>query len=200
MTTSIPFSLLALVVVAWPMGMAHAETAAPAASVAPGLALAESLAARQELDAAIDAYKVLLREGNDLPELRYNLGTLLLARSQVGPAILHLTAALREDPWHEDAAFNLERAIEARTDRITEIGGTAQTPPLASRIPPFIARAATALALFVLGLLVALLPWVRARAYRRLVRRVRQCCRCRHRRRAPRVRGQRRCGRARGRD
>ena len=66
----------ALLVVALVLAGAAPAAAAPAAGVSGALARAESLAAGQEVDAAIDVYKGVLAEGLDAPEVHYDLGTL----------------------------------------------------------------------------------------------------------------------------
>jgi len=98
--------------------------AAPAQAVDAGreLAAAADLAERGRGRAAIAAYDALLESGVDFPGLRYNLGTLYLEESDVGRAVLHLRACLREQPRHDDARFNFARAEAARADRVDDTG------------------------------------------------------------------------------
>lgn len=89
------------------------------ASIQRELLEAENLAIRGEVDAAVAAYREMLRKGIDHPDIRYNLGTLRLQQEDLGRAVLHLRTALREDPGLEDARHNLDIALAARVDQIT---------------------------------------------------------------------------------
>lgn len=90
-----------------------------ASSIQRELREAETLAIRGEVDAAVAAYREILRQGIDHPDIRYNLGTLRLQQEDLGRAVLHLQTALRVDPRLEDARHNLDIALAARVDQIT---------------------------------------------------------------------------------
>jgi len=85
---------------------------------------AVDLALHGEEEAAIEAYTSLLRDGHDGAALRYNLGTLHLQQGALGPAVLHLASAVRMNPDDDDAAYNLQVALQAREDRVSELRQT----------------------------------------------------------------------------
>lgn len=162
-----------MVVVVGGAGPAHAASATEGR-----LAAASQLAQRGEVDAAIDAYEAVLEElqakGRDSADVRYDLGTLSLERADLGRAVLHLTAATRLDPRDDDAAFNLALALEARTDRLADVGaaGGAWRAVGASLHPTTTRAAFFALSLLV-GLLVALSGFLGEGRAKRVVARAR---------------------------
>lgn len=133
------------------------------------LTKAADLAVHDEIEAAIDAYRVLLDEGTEVPGLHYNLGTLYLEAGDVGPAVLHLRSALHRDPADEDAAHNLEVALAGRADQLQGVGpGLSFWQELGRGVRPQVAQAAFLLPFGLLLLVVAgygvLAPrrWMRA--------------------------------------
>ncbi len=145
--------------------------AAPAARADDDARLrqAETLAHKQEAEAAVQLYRELLAEGRDGKDLRYNLGTLCLELADIGCAVLHLRTAAFMDPRDDDVRHNLGVAIEARADRLA---GSAVVNPfesLGARVPPRLARLALAVPLAALGLalvLLAAVQWRRGGALR----------------------------------
>jgi tetratricopeptide (TPR) repeat protein len=133
---------------------------AGAAEPRPALEQAEAYALRGEADAALELYRSVLEQGHDFAALRYNLGTLSLERGELGPAVLHLRAALRHDPRLEDARFNLARALESRDDRVE--GGAAPAASwtdVASVVRSSEAALAFGLLVLLLVLALSLWPW-----------------------------------------
>jgi tetratricopeptide (TPR) repeat protein len=151
---------------AFALALLLAATPAAALDVTRELSAAEDLSVRGQSGAAIDAYRRVLESGHDGADLRYNLGTLYLTSGDVGRAVLHLRAALRAQPRHEDARFNLEQAIAARADHV-DAGGR---EPITSRVASFVSSSEAAwfflgaLALFFA--LVGAWPWTRNGARR----------------------------------
>ncbi len=98
-------------------------------------ARALSLAARNDYEGAVRAYKDLSRstDGDLLQSVLYNLGN------------LHLREALRLNPQHWDAKYNLERALRLAPERESAIE---EGPPL----PQNSERAVTTMKAFTLGL------------------------------------------------
>lgn len=140
--------LIALVAAATPDGDARVAAAA-------------SLAQRGEVDAARDALQRLIDEGQDDATVRYDLGTLALEQGDLGDAVLHLTAAVRKDPLDDDAAYNLQLAMEARTDRLADVGAL-QLPwrAIGERVHPTLARGALFAASLLFSLLLVLGTWL----------------------------------------
>lgn len=155
-----------LLVVAW-SAFALTSTAAFADDLAARLDEAETLATREKTDAAIDAYLALLSEAGGSADVHYNLGTLYLEAGDLGRGALHLRAALRRDPKHDDAKYNLEVAEAARTDQLVGVGpGLSVDERVGRSVSPGLARA---LALFPWVLLMAVLgawPWLEVRGRR----------------------------------
>ncbi|MEQ8910071.1 MAG: tetratricopeptide repeat protein [Vicingaceae bacterium] len=74
-----------------------------------------------QYDSSIAAYQALLAEGYSAADLHYNLANAYFKTNQIASAILHYEKALKIDPTHEDAAFNLKLANEKTIDRIESI-------------------------------------------------------------------------------
>lgn len=118
---------------------------------------AERLAAHGELSAARDQYQALHDElvtsgATTSAALHYNLGTLALSLDDVGPAVLHLTAATRRDPIDDDAHHNLEVALARRADQVSSTGSQA----VGARLPAGPVQLAFGLALGLLGVVLAI--------------------------------------------
>src|SRR5688572_1901197 len=124
------------------------------------LGRAEELAARQEIDAAVDVYKSALAAGEDGAALRYNLGTLALEQNRLGEAVLHLRAAKRFAPGDDDIRHNLAVALDMRTDRLS--GELAPSPirSVGEAVSPRVARVAFGGSLLLLALALAAFPFV----------------------------------------
>ncbi len=131
------------------------------ATVDPRIEEAQQLAAHGETVAARGQYEAILRDleaggADGSAALHYNLGTLALNDDDVGAAVLHLLAAYRRDPGHEDVVHNLARAQDVREDRV-EAGASASlsVATLGGRLPPRGARVAAGLAFALLGVVFA---------------------------------------------
>ncbi|MEM1024436.1 MAG: tetratricopeptide repeat protein [Myxococcota bacterium] len=61
-----------------------------------------------DLAAASTLYQGAVEGGADSADVLFNLGTLELERGRKDEATRHLLAALRRNPWHPEARFNLE--------------------------------------------------------------------------------------------
>lgn len=127
-----------------PLALALALPAPAAAQVAEVLTPAGAEAAfraandaclKDDAKACVEGYEKLFAAGYGGADLEYNLGTAYLRQGRVGPAVLHLERALRQDPSDADARANLERAQRLRVDKLVgtpeETGGE---EPLATRI------------------------------------------------------------------
>lgn len=79
---------------------------------------ANALYEEEKYNEAIDAYSVILRDGNESAELYYNLGNAHYRNEDLGRAIWAYESALKIDPDHEDALFNLEFANAQTIDKI----------------------------------------------------------------------------------
>jgi tetratricopeptide (TPR) repeat protein len=134
---------------------------AGAVDVGPALKEAETLAIREETEAAIATYEKILEQGDAAPGLRYNLGTLYLEQGDVGRAVLHLRAAVREDPADDDARHNLDVALAGRADQLLGVGpGLPWWQALARQVRPGVAQVAFLAPFLLLLLLIAASPWL----------------------------------------
>jgi len=61
-----------------------------------------------DLPAAATLYESAVNGGTDSADVLFNLGTLELERGRIGEGVPHLLAALKRQPWHPEARFNLE--------------------------------------------------------------------------------------------
>ena len=71
-----------------------------------------------ECSEAIDAYSAIVADGNQSAELYYNLGNAYYRNKDLGRAIWAYESALKIDPDHEDALFNLDFANAQTIDKI----------------------------------------------------------------------------------
>ncbi|MBM4283248.1 MAG: hypothetical protein FJ137_21715 [Deltaproteobacteria bacterium] len=133
------------------------------ASVDPRVVEAQQLAAHGETSAARGQYAAILDDlqaagAPGSAALHYDLGTLALVDGDVGAAMLHLLAASRRDPGHEDIAYNLARAQEARQDRVESSTSSPASwaSALGGRLPPRGVRVVAGLVAALLGLVLAL--------------------------------------------
>jgi hypothetical protein len=129
------------------------------AAVDPRIAEAQQLAAHGETAAARGQYAAVLHDlqqsgADGSAALHYDLGTLALVDDDVGAAMLHLLAAWRRDPGHDDIAYNLARAQEARQDRVE--ASSSSLGALGGRLPPRGVRLVAALAAVLGGFALAL--------------------------------------------
>ena len=67
---------------------------------------------------AIDSYGSIIAEGNHSAELYYNLGNSHYRNGEIGKAIWAYESALKIEPDHEDALFNLSFANAQTADKI----------------------------------------------------------------------------------
>ena len=70
-------------------------------------------------EAAIQAYSSVVANGEHSAELYYNLGNAYYRNQQIGKAIWAYESALKIDPDHEDALFNLKHVNAQTVDRIS---------------------------------------------------------------------------------
>ena len=107
-----------------------------AASLAPAQSTTQFTKANQEyaaadFDAAARDYEELVRSGQDIPNVFYNLGNAYFRKKDFGRAILNYERALALDPRHPEARANLQitrdqaRALElipTRWERLVATG------------------------------------------------------------------------------
>jgi tetratricopeptide (TPR) repeat protein len=67
---------------------------------------------------AATLYDSVLAQGLVSPSLYFNLGNAYYQQGRIAPAILHYERALKLDPGHDDAAFNLRLAHQRVVDNI----------------------------------------------------------------------------------
>lgn len=77
----------------------------------------ESFVAK-DYSAAIEGYEQLLSIGKISPAVYYNLGNAYFRAGNMGMSILNYERALKMEPAHEDAAFNLKLANLRINDRV----------------------------------------------------------------------------------
>lgn len=141
---------------------------ASAVDVGPALKEAETLAIREETEAAIATYEEILAQDDEAAGLHYNLGTLYLEQGDVGRAVLHLREALREDPADDDARHNLDVALAGRADQLLGVGpGLPWWQGLARQVGPGAAQASFLIPFLLLLLLVGGWPWLPAGRWRK---------------------------------
>ena len=70
---------------------------------------------------AVEAWGAVEAEGLESPDLYYNIGNAYFKESDYAHAILYYERALKLDPSHSDARFNLEFARESVQDRIESV-------------------------------------------------------------------------------
>lgn len=83
-----------------------------------------------DYDQAVQKYQQLVGDGWAGADVQYNLGTALLAEGKLGPSILALQRARRQQPGDEDIQDNLERARHELVDKVTGSG----EEPFVSRV------------------------------------------------------------------
>lgn len=113
------------------------------------------------LEEALAAYQQVLAQGDESPELYYNLGNAQLKTGHLGPAILSYRRALRLRPGLADARANLEFARRRTADSQTRLND--DPFPWMTRLRPGADRAALD---FVLVLNVAALLFAARRLWR----------------------------------
>lgn len=88
----------------------------------------------EKLDECIDIYHRLLSAGYAGTDLYFNLGTALLRKNKLGPAILYLERARRVAPDDMDVVSNLDHAQKMRFDKLVGAPETAagSSTPLTS--------------------------------------------------------------------
>lgn len=74
--------------------------------------------AAKDYQAAIEGYEQMVSVGKISPAVYYNLGNAYFRAGSMGLAILNYERALKLEPEHEDAAFNLKLANLRITDRV----------------------------------------------------------------------------------
>ena len=79
---------------------------------------AEVAYTKQNYTKAADLYQQVLAHGMTSADLHYNLGNAWYKQGALPEAILHYEKALKYNPAHEDARFNLQMANSLITDRI----------------------------------------------------------------------------------
>lgn len=74
----------------------------------------------QQYDKAVMYYEQVLSHGLTSADLHYNLGNAYYKQGLLVESILHFEKALKYNPSHDDARFNLNLANNSITDRITQ--------------------------------------------------------------------------------
>lgn len=77
--------------------------------------------ANQEFEKAADIYEQIIAKGHLSFELHYNLGNTYFRLNNIPKAILHYERALKIEPNHADAKYNLELANQRTIDQISNI-------------------------------------------------------------------------------
>ncbi len=80
-----------------------------------------SLYAAGDYQGAFDKWKSILDEGQESPELYYNLGCAGFKLSEISCAVLYYEKALKLDPTYSDARHNLEYVSQFLQDRIDTV-------------------------------------------------------------------------------
>ena len=70
---------------------------------------------------AIEQYESILSKGLSSADLHYNLGNAYFRNGQIGLSILNFEKALKNQPSHENAAFNLELANTKLADKFEAV-------------------------------------------------------------------------------
>lgn len=70
---------------------------------------------------AIEQYESILSKGLSSADLHYNLGNAYFRNGQIGLSVLNFEKALKTQPSHENAAFNLELANTKLTDKFEAV-------------------------------------------------------------------------------
>lgn len=74
--------------------------------------------ANKEFAQAVEMYMQVIDQGYESFDLYYNLGNAYYKTNQVGPSILYYEKALKLDPSHPDAQFNLKLANLKVADKV----------------------------------------------------------------------------------
>lgn len=77
--------------------------------------------AKGNFETAIQQYNFVLKKGLLSPDLYYNLGNSYFRNEQLGYCILSYEKALKLNPSHENAIFNLELVKTKRIDKFDEV-------------------------------------------------------------------------------
>lgn len=75
----------------------------------------------EDYNRALDVYLAIEEQGFESSELYYNLGNCYYKLNKVAPSIYYYEKALKMNPTHEDAAFNLVFAKRMTIDDIEEL-------------------------------------------------------------------------------
>jgi tetratricopeptide (TPR) repeat protein len=70
---------------------------------------------------ALGVYNQVLQDGHESADLYYNMGNAAYRSNSIGYAILYYEKALKMEPAHEDAAYNLEFVSRYRLDSFEEV-------------------------------------------------------------------------------
>jgi hypothetical protein len=76
---------------------------------------------KSNFELAIQQYQSVLKKGLLSPDIYYNLGNAYYRNSQLGYCILNYEKALKLNPSHKNAAFNLNLAKAKRVDKFDEV-------------------------------------------------------------------------------
>lgn len=82
--------------------------------------VANDLYKKGQYEKAIDIYLKMLPEGNESPEIYYNIGNAYYKNEQISKAILYYERALLIQPNFDNARFNLEMAQSKTIDKINK--------------------------------------------------------------------------------
>ncbi len=82
---------------------------------------ANELFQNKKYESSARLYESILKEGYESADLYYNLGNAYFRQNKLGLAILNYERALKLEPGHEDALYNLEIANFKTIDKIDEL-------------------------------------------------------------------------------
>ena len=74
-----------------------------------------------QFEAALESWQGIIDGGFESPDLYYNMGNAAFRSNSIGYAALYYEKALKLDPTHGDAAFNLEFLSRYKSDAFEEV-------------------------------------------------------------------------------
>jgi len=75
----------------------------------------------EDYSKAVDFYEQILQEGYFAADIYYNLGNAYYKKGELAAAILFYEKALKIEPTHEDAAYNLKLSNKSIVDKIDAV-------------------------------------------------------------------------------
>lgn len=127
----------------------------PAPTSEPSAFAAANRAYKQgRYDQAIPLYEALVATGVVNEELFYNLGNAYFRAGRLGPAIYQYERALRIDPGHDDARYNLEIARQVVAERVADRLKGAENDPWWVRLAIFFSMSQLTIGFLILDVLL----------------------------------------------